>query len=182
MLGGGIWLPRSSTSRHGATLMLRGFSAGTDFACSRWAIANHPADGRCAPSRDERILARDGILARHPSDLSQSSGSPDDLQTLITLERFVRRHDWNVDLYDALLPVGAHVPYFVEVARQQPGAVLGSPARRRPRPRPRRPRDRARPRPTCWSPAPPTIAIGPRGKTAAAGRRRSADPASHRAL
>jgi SAM-dependent methyltransferase len=28
------------------------------------------------------------------------------------------------DLYDALLPVGAHVPFYVELARQQAGAVL----------------------------------------------------------
>lgn len=28
------------------------------------------------------------------------------------------------DLYDALLPVGAHVPFYVELARQQGGAVL----------------------------------------------------------
>lgn len=28
------------------------------------------------------------------------------------------------DLYDALLPVGAHVPFYVDVARQQAGAVL----------------------------------------------------------
>jgi SAM-dependent methyltransferase len=28
------------------------------------------------------------------------------------------------DLYDALLPIGAHVPFYVEVARQQGGAVL----------------------------------------------------------
>ncbi|HYI06626.1 MAG TPA: class I SAM-dependent methyltransferase, partial [Reyranella sp.] len=28
------------------------------------------------------------------------------------------------DLYDALLPIGAHVPFYVDVARQQAGAVL----------------------------------------------------------
>ena len=28
------------------------------------------------------------------------------------------------DLYDALLPVGAHVPFYVDIARQQAGAVL----------------------------------------------------------
>ena len=28
------------------------------------------------------------------------------------------------DLYDALLPIGAHVPFYVELARQQAGAVL----------------------------------------------------------
>src|SRR5215471_11988993 len=28
------------------------------------------------------------------------------------------------DLYDALMPVGAHVPFYVDVARQQAGSVL----------------------------------------------------------
>ena len=30
----------------------------------------------------------------------------------------------HADLYDTLLPVGAHVPFYVDLARQQGGAVL----------------------------------------------------------